>query len=132
MEPLRPIDPLIADVERSTGAFCTWQVDDKFINSAFCGSAPAHPVLGELLAGLRTNVEKNDGLRPMYTCGVQYWTNQVKAHHLGKIDVLPSRTAFPYSFTKLHRASEDFTDTGAYMVHHWHNVRSGGNTGQSK
>lgn len=131
MEPLRAIDDLIARADHN--AFTVWSDEQrKIIGNAVCGSTPEHPLLNDLTNGLRVRVSKHNGLRPMYTCGVLYWTDEVRKRQQRDVNVFNHEVAYPYNFTELERGGEDFSATDAYMVHHWHNIRNGGNTGQQK
>lgn len=136
MQPLRSINPLMEKVNR--GAFCVWQRElghpkGPLLSNAFCGSYAGHSTIRSLLDRLRHNVRRYDGRRCTYTSGVKYWTKHIFRSDLtGHLDIFGQEVAMPYLPDKISDINPDNYDApeGAYLAHHWHNQRAGGNTGK--
>jgi mannosyltransferase OCH1-like enzyme len=113
-ECLRPIDGLLAGVE----CFAA-RVERRYINNAIMGAVPGHPFLRALVRGLAANVRAERGYKPNRLSGPVYMTTVWRRRYRSQVTVLPERLFYPYLYTELHRAGEDFPD--AVAVHHWHN-----------
>lgn len=115
-ECLRPIDPLIGDLD----CFAAWEKQDQYVNNAIMGCIPEHPFLGRLVVGLSFNVAAQLGHRPNVMTGPHYVT-RTWDYFSAECYVFPEKLFYPYAYNELHRHKETFDD--AYAVHHWANQR---------
>lgn len=115
-EARKPIDSLLGEAN----AVAAWETDGVWINNAFLGAIAGHSLFGDLIAGLHSNIARHAGKRPNVMTGPQYLT-PIGRRHID-LRVFPSALFYPYSWSELERAAEEFTD--AYAVHHWNNRRT--------
>lgn len=125
MEPRKPIDPLLEGCTAFTFRHPPprGQRDSEWLTNAFIGAEPGHPAYRAAIDGMRASCEANRGLRSIFLTGVRYLTPVWEGRD--DMRVYPAKLAYPYGLRELERASETFPD--AYAVHHWNNLRSGGN-----
>jgi mannosyltransferase OCH1-like enzyme len=114
MEPLRPLDELLAD-ERCV--FC--REDDRWVATGFVAAAPGHPFLDHVCALMSTRLDGRRAAPPNESLGPRWITELLASGAPGSEDVtvLPPERFYPYHFSELHRRGERFPD--AYAVHHW-------------
>jgi len=110
MEPLRPIDDLIAGLT----AFAAWETD-TLANNAFMGATPNHPWVMALILGVPDRVARHRGKSTNAITGPAYVTPLAFQHG---VTLLPREKIYPYSWDELERRGETFPE--AYMVHRWH------------
>lgn len=109
----KPLDPLM-----DAGPFAGRETR-QWLANGLIGVPAEHPMMTELVAKLRTNVErciKTQG--NTVKSGPQYFTPIARRH---RITEYPQRYFYPYAHNELHRGDDEFPD--AYCVHHWHNQR---------
>lgn len=113
---LRPVD----DALTGHDAFAAAE-DPTWVGNTYLGCASGHPVMRDLVAGLRTSVGRADGrLRPNRLTGPRYLTPIWRRHGC---HVAPRRLFYPYSYShvKAGNVPSDFGD--AYAVHLWSHTR---------
>lgn len=116
MEPLRPIDDLVAGVG---DAFTVWETDNVWANNAVMGATHGHPWLIDLVGGLPAWIAEHPGKRPNVLSGPQYLTPRLTLD----VTVLPSRLFYPYLWSDVGTRRERGPFPDAYAVHHWNNTR---------
>lgn len=116
LEPLRPVDDLIAGCDVVLG----WE-DDQFVTNGFLGSRPGSDFLADVIGGLRDRARRMWDCRVNKSIGPHYVSEVFKSHP--EVRALPREYLYPYHWSELHRAGEDFAAQGAYTVHHWNNQR---------
>jgi mannosyltransferase OCH1-like enzyme len=121
-EPLRPIEPLIAE----TAGFLAAE-DDQWLAAAIFGAAPRHPFVGFLVDGIDTSMSSDPSAPPNEQTGPKYVTrrwHEYLATGGSDVALFPANLFYPYHFSEPERDGEDFPD--AYAVHHWANSWSSG------
>jgi mannosyltransferase OCH1-like enzyme len=110
-ECLRPIEPIIKDMD----VFCAYQLDEPSaegaINNALFGSVPGSPFLEDVVEHIP---EVFDEKHP-FNCGPSYFTRVAQRH--SEIRFFPRWYFYPYLWHELNRKGETFE--GSYAVHHW-------------
>lgn len=117
-ECLRSIDCL---VRVAKSAFAAWEVNNTWLNNAFLGAAPHHPMITKCIEELPESVERRQPrTRPNVYSGPQYFT-PIALAHAETTTFFPQSWFYPYAWNELHRSNENFD--GAFAVHHWNNQR---------
>jgi mannosyltransferase OCH1-like enzyme len=123
LECLRPIDELVED-----GPFVPWETWPRWVNNGILAFPPEHPMLLDLIRGLRENVEANLGQRPAAMTGPRYVTQVWKARWQGRVRALPEHFFYPFKWDENGEfvpgefsPAERWPD--AYTVHWWRNKR---------
>jgi len=107
--PLRSIEPLM-----SYPAFAARE-SPRWVNNAFLGFPPGHPLIVEMLAGLPARIHGRRTLQSNRVTGPHYLTERIGNYP--DVAVLPSELIYPYRWDQLDRAGDEFPD--AYTVHRW-------------
>lgn len=113
-EALKPLDPLIEDIE----CFTAWEVDGEWANLAISGSVSGHPFYTNLLHHLPAHMRRHRFAGPSstYITGPRYITQHLDP----TVTVFPSRMFYPYMWNQIGEMVE-YGD--AYAAHHWANQR---------
>lgn len=122
LEPLRPIDDLIAGV----GCFAAWETQDLWVNNAFMGSTPGHPAVGEIVDGIPSSIAANKGRRSNHCTGARYITPLLTARD--DVTIFDKDLVYPYRWDQtLDVSIDDAADLWpeAWTVHHWADRRRG-------
>jgi inositol phosphorylceramide mannosyltransferase catalytic subunit len=110
-ECLRPIGPLIEDMN----AFVAYQLDEPSaegaINNALFGSVPGSFLLEDVVAHIPDVFDE----KHPFNCGPPYFTKVIQRHP--EVRLFPRWYFYPYLWHELGRKGEAFKD--AYAVHHW-------------
>lgn len=115
-EPLKPLDPLLVDVE----CFMGWTNPNQWLNNAVMGAVPAHSFVELLINELPDSIDRNAKAAPRVISGPQFITPLWRKHPEG-VTIFPKDYFFPYLWSELGRDREEFPES--YVVHHWHNRR---------
>ena len=121
-EPLRPIEPLLADVACFVPA-----EDHQWLGSAILGCAARHPFMGLLVDGIDASISPDPSAPPNEQTGPKYVTDRYYDYLASggpDVAVFPPGLFFPYHFSEPEREGGPFPD--AYAVHHWANSWSSG------
>lgn len=120
LEPLRAIDPLLADAGE---CFVAWEQQGKWANNAIMGAAPGHPFVRSLVEGLPTNVELQEARRPNILSGPRFLTTQLvtSVRPEWPVVVFPQQYFYPVAYDQLGRLRGDETFPESYAVHWWNN-----------
>lgn len=94
--------------------------DTRWVGNTYLAAEPGHPVMADLVAGLRRSIGDNPGARPNVTTGPQYLTPTWRLHGC---HVDPSHLWFPYSYRDLGRPRRQANRGDAVAVHHWQHQR---------
>jgi hypothetical protein len=107
VECLRPLDPLIENVQ----AFAGFE-DAGRVGTAILGSTPGHPAFDTLAHEVALNAGR--GTQPEAT-GPPFLTRVLREHP--EVMVFPREVFYPYRWDERHLAGGPFP--AAYAVHHW-------------
>lgn len=118
LECLRPIDPLLEDVE----CFAGWELPGRWVNNAILGATPSHPFLADLIAGLPKNVRRQRGNRPNKLTGPQYLT-PVYRRHAKTVTVYPQEFFYGFLWSDIGTERDGYRHPDAYALHWWENKR---------
>lgn len=117
LEPLRPIDPLIEQLEASPASALAAYEDRTHVNNAFLASAPGGAFITVVTAGLARRVQATRKKPSNIMTGPHYLTEMV-AQHPDSVKVLDRALVYPMHWSELDRRDEQFP--AAYTLHHWH------------
>ncbi len=118
MLPLRPFDDVLAGHDAWAG-----MEDRNWVGNAILYAERGHPVLVDLLAGLRENiaVESRKGSRPNRLTGPRYLTPAWRRHGC---ETAPARLVYPYSYTDVKAGTVPLSfDYDVLCVHEWQHTR---------
>ena len=115
MEPLRNIEPLLADA-----TFVAAEETPGVINNAFIAAEPGHPLLDYIVSELpRSHRSQPDAISPQRT-GPRFFSRCIhRATATGAADgirIVARDDVYPYSWDQ---PGLPTSGTSAYMVHHW-------------
>lgn len=114
--PVRPIDDSVLNHE----SFAV-QEDRTWIGNTYVGARPGHPIMRDIVGGLRDNIRRNRGKRPNVLSGPKYIT-PIWVKHGGY--VAPTEWGFPYSYSDVKRGTVPSTISDeTYVVHEWDHTR---------
>ena len=116
VEPLQPLDDLLAEVPRALA-----REDERWVGTAFIAARPRDPFIEWMVENLRRRVAADDGSTPpnvltgpkFVTTALQRWIDEGG----DEVTVFPRELFYPYHFSERHRRGERFPN--AYAVHHW-------------
>lgn len=128
MEPRRCIEPLLDSAQVPNGLFAAWEVDWVWMNNAIMGARAEHPFLLTLIERLPESVRRRPHSKPNVMSGPQFLTREVNRAR-APMTVFESKLFYPYLWSELDRADEDFPD--AYAVHRWNNRRKARSAGRA-
>lgn len=118
--PLRPIDRALNGLD----AFAAWE-DATWVGNTYLGATPFHPVMLELIAGMRASITSGARMhmRPNRLTGPRYLTPIWRRHNC---HVAPTRLWYPFSFMDAYRGRtlDERRYPEAYAVHQWRHIRS--------
>lgn len=109
-ECLRPIDGILDGVR---GFACS--ESGRSLSIGILGAEPSSPLMLQCVR----NIPRRLGLdSPTLETGPAFFTRMILGHGFhNDFTVFPSHWFYPYGYTELHRAGENFPD--AYAVHRW-------------
>lgn len=116
---LKPVD----DALQGRDTFAA-QEDPNWIGNTYLGCTARHPLMKELVAGLRSSINQANGrarIRPNRLTGPRYLTPIWQSH--GGY-VAPQHQWYPYSYTHVKNGNipTEFSDD-VYAVHQWDHTR---------
>jgi mannosyltransferase OCH1-like enzyme len=116
--PLKPVDDALEGLKEFAAS-----EDGTWVGNTYLASVAGHPVMQEIVDGLRRNVIVNRRARANRMSGPQYLTPIWKRHHC---HIAPQHQWFPVTYQEAKRNQAlrtDFPDD-VYAVHEWNHVRS--------
>ena len=119
-EALKPIDPLLNDVE----CFAAWEIQDEWIANGFMGATVHHPFIGRLIEQLPASMDANRGKTPNFSSGPRWFTAMHRRYN--EMTVFPTRLVYPYTYDDMiARSGREHPPwpEECYMVHHWNDFR---------
>jgi hypothetical protein len=118
LEPLRPVDPLIAQIEGddAAGNALAAYEDTRHVNNAFLATPAGGAFISAVVDGLQRRVEAKRRRPSNVATGPHYLTDL----HAARSDlvVLPRELIYPMHWSELDQRGSEYPD--AYTVHHWH------------
>jgi len=114
MEPLRPLDELLADQRCVFG-----REDDRWVATGIVAAVPGDPFVVHLCSSMAERMAAKQSAPPNESLGPKWITSELEQRAPGTegVTVYPPELFYPYHFTEPHRRNERFDH--AYTVHHW-------------
>jgi hypothetical protein len=117
LEPLRPIDPLIDQLDSQVDVNAVAALEDtRHVNNAFFASPPGGNFISAVVDGLPARIQLRRGRPSNVVTGPHYLT-QLNSDRSDLL-VLPKDLIYPVHWSELDRRSGSFPDS--YTIHHWH------------